>query len=257
MFLRWNAAEIRAYARALHFQGSTAAALLVPETDQVITNPPVSRGTWTVAYLLMRIGLAQHMSAIGESVPLVLDVEPGKHRELDPEEVSALRANAEGKYKPRRVKSTNLLPKDAGMPAEQRAARAKGRGGKPFRPRTERPESPGRERFERRERGTGEARTRESRQRFERHEKPTGEHKPRLERREKPEFRSERPRLDRRGKPDSRTEPRPKWGAESRQDRPARKPFRTSGETSDFEPRGASRKPFSKGAGGDGPNTPG
>ena len=39
----------------------------------MITNPPVSHGTWTIAYVLMRIGLAQHMSSIGEPVPLVLD----------------------------------------------------------------------------------------------------------------------------------------------------------------------------------------
>ena len=46
--------------------------------------------------------------------PLVLDVEPGKLRELEPEEVQALRLTAAGKLKPRRPKSTKLLPKDAG-----------------------------------------------------------------------------------------------------------------------------------------------
>ncbi len=47
--------------------------LLVPETGMVVTDPPVSHGTRTLIYVLMRIGLAQHMSAIGESVPLILD----------------------------------------------------------------------------------------------------------------------------------------------------------------------------------------
>ncbi|HEX3891878.1 MAG TPA: pseudouridine synthase [Terracidiphilus sp.] len=52
--------------------------------------------------------------------PLMLDVEPGKIRELATEEVAALRATAEGKMKPRRVKSTHMLPKDAGKRAEDR-----------------------------------------------------------------------------------------------------------------------------------------
>lgn len=64
--------------------------------------------------------------------PLVLDVEPGKFRELEAGEVDALRLTAAGKLKPKRIKATRLLPKDAGPSAEQRAARAKGRGHKPF-----------------------------------------------------------------------------------------------------------------------------
>jgi DNA repair exonuclease SbcCD ATPase subunit len=61
------------YQRA-HVDPSTLrVSLLVPETGQVITDPPVSHGTRTLLYVLMRIGLAQHMSAIGEPVPLVLD----------------------------------------------------------------------------------------------------------------------------------------------------------------------------------------
>lgn len=60
--------------RRVHVDPSTLkVSLLVPETDQVLTDPPVSHGTRTLIYVLMRIGLAQHMSAIGESVPLVLD----------------------------------------------------------------------------------------------------------------------------------------------------------------------------------------
>lgn len=61
------------YQRA-HVDPSTLRiSLLVPETGQVMTDPPVSHGTRTLLYVLMRIGLAQHMSAIGEPVPLVLD----------------------------------------------------------------------------------------------------------------------------------------------------------------------------------------
>lgn len=56
--------------------------------------------------------------------PLVLDQEPGKMRELEPNEVEALRLTAAGKFKPRPVKATRMLPKDAGLTAEQRAAKA-------------------------------------------------------------------------------------------------------------------------------------
>ncbi|HEU5350117.1 MAG TPA: pseudouridine synthase [Terracidiphilus sp.] len=68
--------------------------------------------------------------------PLVLDVEPGKFRELEPGEVEALRLAAAGKLKPRRMKATRMLPRDAGLSTEQRTAKAeKGhrfkRGGRP------------------------------------------------------------------------------------------------------------------------------
>ena len=64
----------QAVAARAHVDPSTLrVSLLVPETGQVITDPPVSHGTRTLLYVLMRIGLAQHMSAIGEPVPLVLD----------------------------------------------------------------------------------------------------------------------------------------------------------------------------------------
>ncbi len=56
--------------------------------------------------------------------PLVLDLEPGKLRELDPEEVTALWRAAEGKLKPRRLKSSLMLPKEAGRSTEFRAAKA-------------------------------------------------------------------------------------------------------------------------------------
>jgi 23S rRNA pseudouridine2605 synthase len=52
--------------------------------------------------------------------PLVLDVEPGKLRELSEDEVKALRLTAEGKMKPRRAKVEKLLPKEAGLAAEKR-----------------------------------------------------------------------------------------------------------------------------------------
>jgi AAA domain len=61
------------YKRAHVDPSALKVSLLVPETGQVITDPPVSHGTRTLMYVLMRIGLAQHMSAIGEPVPLVLD----------------------------------------------------------------------------------------------------------------------------------------------------------------------------------------
>jgi 23S rRNA pseudouridine2605 synthase len=91
--------------------------------------------------------------------PLVLDLDPGKLRELDPQEVSALRLTAEGKLKPRRMKTTAMLPKEAGrsgapidrsssMGKESAEERERGfrpgsRGSKPpqraFRPRTDKP----------------------------------------------------------------------------------------------------------------------
>jgi DNA repair exonuclease SbcCD ATPase subunit len=61
------------YQRAHVDPATLRVSLLLPETGRVITDPPVSRGTLTAAYILMRMGLAHHMSAIGESVPLVLD----------------------------------------------------------------------------------------------------------------------------------------------------------------------------------------
>lgn len=52
--------------------------------------------------------------------PLALDVPPGEMRELDHKELEALRQTAEGKLKPRRVNAGHMLPKEAGIPAEQR-----------------------------------------------------------------------------------------------------------------------------------------
>jgi 23S rRNA pseudouridine2605 synthase len=64
--------------------------------------------------------------------PLVLDVEPGKLRELDEDEVKALRLTAEGKMKPRRAKTEKLLPKEAGVSADKRAEKRGSRAGKDF-----------------------------------------------------------------------------------------------------------------------------
>ena len=90
--------------------------------------------------------------------PLVLDVEPGKLRELTADEVNALRLTAEGKMKPRRPRTDLTLPKEAGRGSEKRGERpaqswrnkptgkrfdaaperVPGRGGKPFRQQEER-----------------------------------------------------------------------------------------------------------------------
>ncbi len=95
--------------------------------------------------------------------PLVLDMEPGRLRELTAEEVAALRLTAEGKMKPRRVKTPSMPPKDARRPAGARRSESTGYGGRPprqdgrppfrasapagqgsrpFQPRGERPEKP-------------------------------------------------------------------------------------------------------------------
>ncbi len=61
--------------------------------------------------------------------PLVLDVEPGKLRELTADEVKALRLTAEGKIKPRRLKVDISLPKDAG----RTSGKPGDRGARPWR----------------------------------------------------------------------------------------------------------------------------
>ncbi len=53
--------------------------------------------------------------------PLVLDMEPGKMRELTEAEVNALRLTAEGKMKPRRTKLDISLPKESGRGAGKRS----------------------------------------------------------------------------------------------------------------------------------------
>jgi DNA repair exonuclease SbcCD ATPase subunit len=61
------------YSRAHVDPKTLEISLLLPETGLVVKDAPVSHGTRTLAYVLMRIGLAQHMSSVGEAVPLVLD----------------------------------------------------------------------------------------------------------------------------------------------------------------------------------------
>ena len=65
--------------------------------------------------------------------PLELDVEPGKLRELDEEELRLLRLAAEGKWKPKRRREPITLPKEAGRSVEH------GRGGGGFAGRSTRP----------------------------------------------------------------------------------------------------------------------
>ncbi len=83
--------------------------------------------------------------------PLVLDMEPGKVRELTEAEVNALRLTAEGKMKPRRTKLDISLPKEAGRkkhgPREQGNERNRDQGNKGTREREDR--GPGDRRFER------------------------------------------------------------------------------------------------------------
>jgi 23S rRNA pseudouridine2605 synthase len=86
--------------------------------------------------------LRKMFSAIGHFVekirrvgygPLVLDQEPGKLRELDPQELAALRLTAQGKLKPRRIKTAQLLPKeDERQPASRPSFSAPAPASKPF-----------------------------------------------------------------------------------------------------------------------------
>jgi 23S rRNA pseudouridine2605 synthase len=63
--------------------------------------------------------------------PLVLDIEPGKVRELSAEEVRALRLTAEGKLKPRRLQSARLLATEASQSAVDRPTGAERAGKRP------------------------------------------------------------------------------------------------------------------------------
>jgi 23S rRNA pseudouridine2605 synthase len=92
--------------------------------------------------------LRKMFSAVGHFVekirrvgygPLVLDVEPGKLRELSLEEVKALRLTAEGKLKPKRLRVDRIPPAEAGRAPEKRAER---RGAREDRPRWQRDEQP-------------------------------------------------------------------------------------------------------------------
>jgi uncharacterized protein YhaN len=45
----------------------------VPETGRLVDVDVLSQGTQAAAYMLLRVGLAQHMSDLSEPVPLLLD----------------------------------------------------------------------------------------------------------------------------------------------------------------------------------------
>lgn len=62
--------------------------------------------------------------------PLVLDLEPGQMRELDDQELNLLRLAADGKWKPKKIKTSAMLPKQAGRTVDLEAG--KRRPGKPF-----------------------------------------------------------------------------------------------------------------------------
>ena len=156
--------------------------------------------------------------------PLVLDMEPGKMRELDEEEVKALRMTAEGKMKPRRAKA-GQMPGEAGVPAKQRAEK---RGGKTFGQR------PSRE-FNR-------PATRETTERGAAPERGATQHGDR--RPPRPEARGERPRWkqDERG-PKREWQPRDRefrGAAQSRPEFRGSKPFGREGS----RPESSNRPPF-------------
>ena len=92
--------------------------------------------------------LSKMFSAVGHFVekirrvgygPLVLDVEPGKLRELSLEEVKALRLTAEGKLKPKRMKVERIPPAKARRAVEKRVERRGSREERPRRQRDDRP----------------------------------------------------------------------------------------------------------------------
>ncbi len=163
--------------------------------------------------------------------PLVLDVEPGKMRELAPEEVAALRMAAEGKLKPRRQKAARHLPKEAGRAvSHEPGTRLGGRFGQRGRPpeRKGEPErAPARKAGRRPERGEERKpfRPREERGGFVRHEKPRFERAARGER------------------------PRRREEEVSREER-ERKPFRPREEQTGYGRREERPARFSKGPGG-------
>jgi 23S rRNA pseudouridine2605 synthase len=87
--------------------------------------------------------------------PLVLDQEPGNLRELDPQELNLLRLAADGKWKPKRIKSTAMLPKEAGRTVNPEATKT--RPGKPYLPAPGRGPDRGQDRVEARRRPEGRA----------------------------------------------------------------------------------------------------
>lgn len=61
------------YQRAMLDPATFRVTTEVPETGRLEDVEVLSQGTQAAAYLLLRVGLAQHMSAISEPVPLLLD----------------------------------------------------------------------------------------------------------------------------------------------------------------------------------------
>ncbi|MDE3200117.1 MAG: pseudouridine synthase [Acidobacteriota bacterium] len=159
--------------------------------------------------------------------PLALDVEPGKMRELIPEEVEALRLSAAGKLKPRRLRTTHMLPKEAGMTTEEReqkrdARKVRNLRGKPLwnKPGTfsDRAESdrPPRQSFDR-NKPYGSRQGGHQRGGFDRPQRPRAENgeSPRFERTERP--RTDRPRFER---PRPESAERPRFEGRTRSERP-------------------------------------
>jgi DNA repair exonuclease SbcCD ATPase subunit len=61
------------YQKAMLDPGTFRVTTEVPETGRLVDVDVLSQGTQAAAYLLLRVGLAQHMSAMSEPVPLLLD----------------------------------------------------------------------------------------------------------------------------------------------------------------------------------------
>ncbi len=74
-FLSGGLARVTAnrYQRVLLDPSTLRLTTEVPETGRLEDVELLSRGTRAAAYLLLRVGLAQHMSSMGEPIPLILD----------------------------------------------------------------------------------------------------------------------------------------------------------------------------------------
>ncbi len=182
--------------------------------------------------------------------PLILDQEPGSLRELDEQELKMLRLAADGKWKPKRIKSTAMLPREAGRTVDPEATKT--RPGKPFLPVRGRGPERGSDRGSDRgqDRPRPEARTGSSGRGFVPKTGGTGQDRPRTQ------DRGFTPRTDDRGQRRNAgsTFGRPQAGGE-------RKPFsrppadRTEGRTFSKPPanrgegRGFSKPPVNRGEG--------
>lgn len=61
------------YQKAMLDPGTFRVTTEVPETGRLVDVDVLSQGTQAAAYMLLRVGLAQHMSGLSEPVPLLLD----------------------------------------------------------------------------------------------------------------------------------------------------------------------------------------